>query len=86
MHELRKIDYYERLVTLDMPASAGFIYNHAGTMNQRSCNDSLYTTFSAYNSEVVADDVIVVGDAATSKYVLVGALTAFRSLTHLSVV
>ena len=86
MHELRKISYYERLLTLDMPASAHFIYNHAGTMNQRGGGDTMYTSFNAYNSEVVADDVVVVGDAATSKYVLVGALTANRSLTHLSVV
>ena len=86
MHELRKISYYERLLTLDMPASAHFIYNHAGTMNQRGCGDTMYTSFCAYNSEVVADDVVVVGDAATSKYLLVGALTANRSLTHLSVV
>ncbi len=86
MHELRKIGYYERLLTLDMPATASFIYNHAGTMNQRSGGDTMYPCFCAYNSEVVADDVIVVGDTATSRYVLVGALTAFRSLTHLSVV
>ena len=86
MHELRKISYYERLLTLDMPASAHFIYNHAGTMNQRGGGDTMYTSFNAYNSEVVADDVVVVGDSATSKYVLVGALTANRSLTHLSVV
>ena len=84
--ELKNIGYYQRQLTLDMPATASFIYNHAGTMNQRCNNDSLYTNFSAYNSEVVADDVIVVGDVATSKFVLVGALTAFRSLTHLSVV
>ena len=66
MHELRKISYYERLLTLDMPASAHFIYNHAGTMNQRGGGDTMYTSFNAYNSEVVADDVVVVGDAATS--------------------
>ncbi len=86
MHELRKIGYYERLLTLDMPATANFIYSHAGTMNKRCVGDTMYPWFCAYNSEVVADDVVVVGDTATSRYVLVGALTAFRSLTHLSVV
>lgn len=84
--ELKKVQYYERLLPIDLPETAGFIYSHAGTMNQRAFNDSLYPVFSAYNSEVVADDVIVVGDAESSKYILVGALTAKRSLTHLSVV
>lgn len=46
----------------------------------------MYTRFCAYNSELVSDDVIVVGDEASKKFVLVGAVTAFRSLTHLSVV
>lgn len=86
MHNLRKPDFYQRIIDIDMPASASFIYNHAGTMNQRCTNDNLFANFCAYNSEVVADDVIVVGDHSSSRYVLVGALTAKRSLTHLSVV
>ena len=86
MNELKPVTYYQRILPIDMPASANFIYNHAGTMNQRCGNDTFYTSFCAYNSEVVADDVIVVGDHETRKYILVGALTANRSLTHLSVV
>lgn len=84
--ELLPISYYQRLLPIDMPEGATFIYNHAGTMNQRTRDETYYTKFFGYNSEVVADDVIVVGDYDTSKYILVGALTAYRSLTHLSVV
>ena len=69
-----------------LPEGSFFIYRNAGTMNQRTVGERFYTAFSAYNSEVVSDDVIVVGHLGTRKFLLVGALTARRSLTHLSAV
>ncbi len=82
----KPITYFQRILPIDMPASAKFIYAHSGTMNQHHDGDNFYPLFRSYNSEAVADDVIVVGDHDSSKYILVGALTAYRSLTHLSAV
>ena len=86
MNALKPVTYYQRILPLDLPATANFVFSQAGTMNDRTSRDSFYKTFCGYNSEIMADDVLVVGDAASSRYVLVGAVTAFRSLTHLSVV
>ena len=69
-----------------LPEGAGFVYRAAGTMNQRAVGERFYTNFCGYNSEIVADDVIVVGDLGARAFVLVGALTARRSLTHLAAV
>ena len=86
-NKFERPDYYERFMPLELPETlTPFIYANAGTMNHRVAGDSPYNVFCAYNSEVVADDVIVVGDDATRRYVLVGATTAMRSLTHLSAV
>ncbi|MBR4613199.1 MAG: hypothetical protein IKO40_10850 [Kiritimatiellae bacterium] len=65
-----------------LPEGSLFIYRNAGTMNQRTVGERFYTAFSAYNSEVVSDDVIVVGHLGARKFLLVGALTARRSLTR----
>ncbi|MBQ7721921.1 MAG: alpha-galactosidase [Kiritimatiellae bacterium] len=86
MSEFRKVSYFERLIPVNLPESASFVYANANTMNHRLSNDGFYRNISSYNSEAISDDVIVVGDDASSKYVLVGAITAFRSLTHLSAV
>lgn len=84
---LFKPSYFERLLSVgDLPVSSRFVYRNGGTMNQRCCGEGNYTFFAAYNSEVVSDDVIVVGDEGRKAFVLVGALTAKRSLTHLSAV
>ena len=69
-----------------LPEGTSFVYRNAGTMNQRTVGERYYTFFAAYNSEVVSDDVIVVGHPETRKFLLVGALTARRSLTHLAAV
>ena len=84
---LFKPSYYERLLPVtDLPVASSFVYRNGGTMNQRCLGEDNYATFVAYNSEIVSDDVIVVGDETARRFLLVGALTAKRSLTHLSAV
>ena len=84
---LRKPSYYERILPVtDLPVASSFVYRTGGTMCQRCAGEDNYAYFSSYNSEVVSDDVIVVGDEAARQFLLVGALTAKRSLTHLSAV
>ncbi len=78
--------YFERIYPLDLPETANVVYRHANTMCLRAVEEPFYTRFQSYNSEIVSDDVIVVGDDASRRYILVGATTAFRSLTFLSAV
>ena len=86
MSEFRKVSYFERLIPLSLPESAAFVYANANTMNYRVTHEPTFQNISSYNSETVSDDVIVVGDAWSSRYVLAGAVTCFRSLTHFSAV
>ena len=69
-----------------LPEGSSFVYRSAGTMNERAVGERYYTNFCAYNSEIVSDDVIVVGDLGAHRFLLAGALTANRSLTHFAAV
>lgn len=83
----KKPDYYERIIPVELTDTPSpFIYTQANTMCRSHGTYCNYTYFTSYNSEVVADDVIVVGDEYAGKFILVGATTAYRSLTHLAAV
>ncbi|MBR1837291.1 MAG: alpha-galactosidase [Kiritimatiellae bacterium] len=81
---LLKPGYWVRTLPLEgrLPEGSMFAYRNANTMNQRTVHERFCTQFTAYNSEIVSDDVIVVGDVESRRFLLVGALTANRSLTH----
>ena len=86
--ELLPCRAYTRIVPLRgrLPEGSGFVYRNAGTMNQRAVDERFCTAFCAYNSEIVSDDVIVVGDIESRRFLLLGALAARRSLTHFAAV
>lgn len=85
--ELKKPDYFERLIPVTLSETlTPFVYAHENTMNHRTPGSGAFVSFTGYNSEIVADDVILVGNAYARQFVLVGATTANRSLTHLAAI
>ena len=73
---------YEKWLPLDfLPPEASFVFLHSNNMVLQSHSSS-----AAYTSGFVGDypsqDVIVVGDQFTNDYLLIGAVTCFRSLTY----
>lgn len=75
-------NYYRREVLLELPPGASFVYRSGNNMTMPLQPPPVFYA-GEFSSEYTSDDVIVVGDQRSRKYVLVGALTAFRSLTHL---
>ena len=75
---------FRRYVDLDLPVGASFIYRN---------NNNMVPTFQGPNAASVigydafweSQDVVVVGDCASGRYVLIGAVTAFRSLSFFHV-
>ena len=78
----KKEECYEAWLPLEhLPPEAKFVY--------RSCNNmepldaaSCCTSIASYVADITSQDVIIVGDDLTKDYILVGAKTAFRSLTY----
>ncbi len=76
---------YCREVPLNLPPPAVFMYRESNNMTIRNEPPSVFIT-SGFDTEFNSDDVIVVGNHWEKKYVLVGALTAHRSLTFLTLI
>jgi len=77
---------YRAAVSLaDLPADAYFVYYNTFSMCFGNAVPST-AVFAQAEGGFCSDDVVVVGSVAASKYILVGALTAWRSLTHFRVV
>lgn len=81
----RKASGYRAEYRINLPENAFFLYSTTNGMGLREELAPIRAA-SAFESEYCSDDVIVIGDSEKSCYVLVGALTAFCSLTHLSAV
>ncbi|MFA6817089.1 MAG: alpha-galactosidase [Lentisphaeria bacterium] len=75
-------NYYRREVLLDLPAGSDFVYHTGNNMSMMLQPTGVFYP-NGFCSEFTSDDVIVVGDPRQKKFVLVGAVTARRSLTFL---
>ena len=77
--------YYRREVRLDLPPGAHFMYRGDNNMSPRT-EPSMYLDADVFCSEFSGDDVIIVGHEKQQQYTLVGAVTALRSLTFLTLI
>lgn len=76
---------YRRQILLNLPPTSYFFF-HTGNNMSYSLDASCITTARQFDTEFTSDDVIIAGDVKQKKFVLVGAVTANRSLTHLTLV
>ena len=76
---------YRRQVLLDLPPNSIFMYREENNMSTRH-NPPPITTADGFDAEFSSEDVIVVGNHWQKQFVLVGAVTANRSLTFFSVI
>ncbi|MDY5696134.1 MAG: alpha-galactosidase [Victivallales bacterium] len=81
----RKESGYRAEYRVNLPENAFFFYSTTNGMGLREELAPIRAA-SAFESEYTSDDVIIIGDSEKSCYILAGALTAFRSLTHFSAV
>lgn len=75
---------YRACLPLNLPPQAGFIYRSNNNMCPQFAGSPLTWT-SGFNCDYSSHDVVVVGNPGTKEYVLVGALTAHRSLSYFTV-
>lgn len=79
--ELKKIkNYYRRELKLDLPPGSCFMYRESNNMNIRYEPPCAFW-LDGFDTEFTSDDVIVVGNEQKNLFTLVGAVTAFRSLS-----
>ena len=73
---------YEARISLDfLPSDSSFVYRSSNNMAALDpCPPAL--PVSSWHAEVHSQDVIVAGNDRTNEYVLVGAITAYRSLSY----
>ena len=76
---------YRAEMLLDLPPSAEFVYRNSNNMCPILPGSPAFTP-SAPDCEMPSQDVIVVGDAASKRYILAGAITAHRSMTYFTLV
>ena len=76
---------YRAELKLDLPPFAEFIFRNSNNMSP-ILPGSAVTSPSAPECELPSQDVIVVGDEASGRYILAGALTAKRSMTYFTLV
>ena len=75
---------YRAALPLNFPPEANFIYRSTNNMTPVLPGSSVHSADS-FDADLPSHDVVVVGDAGTSDYLLVGALTAHRSQTYFTV-
>ncbi len=73
---------YEAWLPLDfLSPGASFVYQNSNNMTGLAPSSCLRSP-NGFNAELQSQDVIVIGDEEKQDYILVGALTAFRSMTY----
>ena len=80
----RVSECYRVEIPLDLPPGAKFIYHARNSMGFGSVPPLVTAWFG--ESEFSSEDVVVVGDDEAHVYLLVGALTAWRSMTFFKVI
>lgn len=76
---------YRAYLPLDLPPEATFVHTNYNNMLAVVVNPMVYN-LAGIDGALESHDMIVVGDEATSKYILAGALTAKRSMTYFRVI
>lgn len=76
---------HRRFLEVNLPPTAGFVYCSNNNMVPSFQGANLNSIF-GYDSYRPSQDVIVVGDEVSSRYILAGAVSAHRSLTFLTAV
>lgn len=76
-------DFYRRVLPLSLGTGRYVMYSHSESMEV--ADERFFRKIFLYDDEYASCGVVVVGNATTRRYVLVGALTAWRSLTHFTV-
>ena len=76
---------YRASLPLDLPPEATFVYRNNNNMAPSIPNPNV-CTLGGMDWTMDSQDVIVVGDTASKRYVLAGALTAKRSMSYFSVI
>ncbi len=74
---------YRAELELDLPPQAGFMFRSSNNMCPLLPSSNVFWP-PAFEGEYNSQDVIVVGDETTKRFVLAGATTAHRSLTYFS--
>lgn len=76
---------YEAWFPLDfLPPQSAFIYRNSNSMALIEPSSAICTPCSGH-SDMQSQDVVVVGNELTCEYILIGAVTAFRSLSYFTV-
>ena len=75
---------YRACLPLNLPAEAGFVYRSNNNMTPQFPGSAVFGTC-GFDCDYSSHDVVVVGDEGSKQFVLVGALTAFRSLSYFTV-
>ncbi len=76
---------FQAELPLDLPPTANVIYRSANNMSPLFCGSNLFTP-GAGDGYYPSEDVVVIGDADSSEYLLAGALTCRRSMSYFTVV
>ena len=76
---------YRAYLPVDLPPEACYVYRGCNNMSSAVVGSTLHS-IDGCDEMLVCHDVTVVGDTKSGKYILAGALTAFRSLTYFTVI
>ncbi len=74
-------NYYRREIRLELPPGSNFFYRSYSNMSMPLDPSPAYEC-DGFNVEFTSADVIITGHAGLNKYVLAGAVTAFRSMSY----
>lgn len=87
MHEIRLTeaahDGWQKTYLLDLPTTADFFYRGRSQLTLVEQGPCLQNVVS-FDGEFTSQEFLILGDMASSRYILIGAVTAMRSFTELS--
>ncbi len=76
---------YRAYLPVDLPPEAAYVYRGNNYMSSAFIAPNVHTIHGC-DEMLVSQDVVVLGDNKSSKYILAGALTARRSLSYFTVI
>ncbi|OQA84916.1 MAG: Melibiase [Lentisphaerae bacterium ADurb.Bin242] len=74
---------YRAYLPLDLPPEADFAYRNNNNMVAHLQGSNVFPA-RVFNGDYPSQDMLVIGDIYSKRFMLIGALTAFRSLTYLT--
>ena len=80
MADLNRLNYYVRSYELDLPRTADYFQWEPQLVPHEYGPFSMHTGI--FDAQMTSRDWCIVGDTTTDEYVLLGAVTAFRSFTY----